>query len=274
MKKKLILVLIDALNYDSRDYLGYMKALCKEKKANEYKVSTELPSLSRPLYELILTGVSPIKSGVVNNEVSRLSKFESVFSLANKNNLKTGASAYYWIGELYNFGKFNYLDNMEVDSKKLNINHGRFYWEDEHPDKYVFAQGELIRRKNMIDFLLIHPMNVDDRGHKYGGKSKEYKDTVRKESNILSKYIPIWLEENYEIIVTSDHGMSEEGNHGGNFSDENTVPLWIIGKELKNIRLKKDKEGCISQKIIAPLCCDILGIKKSKDMEEVLYEKI
>lgn len=271
---KLILVLIDGLNYQTNDCLGYLKALVKAGKANEYIVQTELPSLSRPLYELILTGVSPVDSGIVNNEVRRLSKEESVFSLAKKKGLKTGAAAYYWISELYNCGEFEPVEDMEVEDKEKNINYGRFYWKDEYPSCHLYAQGEILRKKYNLDFLLIHPMAVDDAGHKFGSNSKEYRDAARKENHQLSKYIPKWLEEGYQIIVTADHGMSIDGNHGGVSELETLVSMWLIGDKIKDkkISTKLDKDNKISQKILAPLCCKILGIEKSKKMEEIIYE--
>ena len=62
-------------------------ALCRVSRignATLYSLSCELPSLSRPLYECILTGVRPVDSGVVHNQVVRLSHNDSIFSLAQK----------------------------------------------------------------------------------------------------------------------------------------------------------------------------------------------
>lgn len=65
-------------------------------------LSCALPSLSRPLYECILTGATPVESGITHNGVSRLSRQESIFHLARAGGKRTAAAAYHWVSELYN----------------------------------------------------------------------------------------------------------------------------------------------------------------------------
>ncbi|MGO3395785.1 MAG: alkaline phosphatase family protein, partial [Serratia proteamaculans] len=68
---KTILVLLDGLNYQvAHDAMGYLQAECAAGRGRLYQLESELPSLSRPLYECILTGVPPVESGVVHNQVS------------------------------------------------------------------------------------------------------------------------------------------------------------------------------------------------------------
>ena len=60
---------------------GLLQALCEQHKAKAYKLQCELPSLSRPLYECILTGVRPTDSGIYHNQINRLSKRKKCFQL-------------------------------------------------------------------------------------------------------------------------------------------------------------------------------------------------
>lgn len=252
--KKLILVLIDGMGDHVSHKMGYLKALESANMGEKFTLLSELPSLSRPLYETILTGKTPIESGIINNQINRMSKEESIFSLAKKANLKTAAVAYYWVHELYN-GPFNIEEDIEVEDLEKNINYGRFYWEDSYPDSHLFSlTNKLIKDKNP-DFLLLHTMNIDDAGHKYGGLSKKYENRVHKLNYYFSHYLPMWQEAGYEIIITSDHGMDEKGNHGGDSKLEREVPLWILGDMSKDYKEKK-----IDQKDIKKICCDILGV--------------
>lgn len=57
-KNRVIFVLLDGLNYKNLEYMGYMIALEREGKAKFLKVLSEMPSLSKPLYETLLTGKS------------------------------------------------------------------------------------------------------------------------------------------------------------------------------------------------------------------------
>ena len=72
MQHNVILVLLDGLNYQVAHHaMGHLHAYVEADRAALYRVECELPSLSRPLYECILTGVPPIDSGIVHNNVNR-----------------------------------------------------------------------------------------------------------------------------------------------------------------------------------------------------------
>lgn len=72
MSHNVILVVLDGLSYQVAQHaLGHLQAYCQAGRAALYKLDCELPALSRPLYEAILTGVTPIDSGIVNNDVVR-----------------------------------------------------------------------------------------------------------------------------------------------------------------------------------------------------------
>ncbi len=103
MKHNVILVVLDGLNYEvARHAMGHLQAYVGAGRAALYKLECELPALSRPLYECILTGVAPIDSGIVHNQVSRLSNQRSIFHYATDAGLSTAAAAYHWVSELYN----------------------------------------------------------------------------------------------------------------------------------------------------------------------------
>ena len=107
MKHNVILVVLDGLNYEvARHAMGHLQAYVGAGRAALYKLECELPALSRPLYECILTGVKPIDSGIVHNNVSRLSNQRSIYHYATDAGLKTAAAAYHWVSELYNRSPF------------------------------------------------------------------------------------------------------------------------------------------------------------------------
>lgn len=259
---KVILVLLDGLNYDTGESrMGFMMHLVEMKLAWFYKMVSVLPSMSRPLYETILTGTSPIEHGIVNNMINIRSKEDSVFSITKKSGLKTGAAAYYWVSELYNHSPFDFSKDRIQNCSGMNIQHGIFYFEDTYPDSHVLADGEYIRKSYDPDFLLIHSMNIDLAGHLYSSQSKEYKIKAAEMDVMLSHYVPKWMSEGYHIIVTADHGMNHDCQHGGTETDERHVPLWVIGEAFTD---SKDRE--VSQLIIAPTICRLLGMAPSEKM--------
>ncbi len=227
---KSILVVLDGLNYQvAREAMGYLQAQCAAGRGRLYRLECELPSLSRPLYECILTGVTPVLSGIVHNHVDRLSNGRSIFHYARDAGLTTAAAAYHWVSELYNRTPFTPPRDRHTDDKTLPIQHAHFYYDDTYPDSHLFDDAESLRLKHDPDFLLIHPMNIDDAGHKFGLDSMQYRNKARVADGILSYYLGTWLEEGYQVIVTADHGMNNDRSHGGILPEERQVPMFVFG---------------------------------------------
>jgi len=62
---KVILILSDALRYDAAVAgMGYLGHLVEARLASLYKVIGELPSMSRPMYETLHTGLPVVEHGV------------------------------------------------------------------------------------------------------------------------------------------------------------------------------------------------------------------
>lgn len=261
---KLIVVVLDGLRYDAaRKYMGYLEHLVEQGLMSCCSVQSELPSLSRPLYEVLLTGTPAAKHGITANHIVRLSREESVFQLAVAANLRTAAAAYHWISELYRSAPFNPVADRHQHNVLKPIQHGSFYFEDHYPDSHVFADGEYLRTAYDPHFLYIHPMNIDDAGHRCGGESKEYELAVRRTDGLLATLVPLWMEEGYQVIVTADHGMNANGYHGGVTPAERLVPLYMSGN---NGLLPDNEAGTLPQLLIAPLMCRCLGLTPSKAM--------
>ena len=172
---KVILVLSDGLRYDTAAAsMGYLGHLVEAKLASLYKVTGELPSLSRPMYETIQTGLPVSEHGIVSNLVVRGSTKPNVFQSAHAAGRKTAAAAYFWFSELYNRAPFDPIQDREVDDEALPIQHGRFYTQDEFPDVDLFATAGMLVRKFNPDYLLVHPMGMDHTGETYGADSSQY----------------------------------------------------------------------------------------------------
>lgn len=263
MSNKVIAVVVDGLRYDTAcATFGFLQHLVETNQASLYKVKSELPSLSRPLYEVLLTGTPVSENGITANQIVRLSKEKSLFHLTKESGLKNAAAAYYWVSELYNRAPFNYVeDRLQMDESKP-IQYGSFYWEDDYPDTHLFADAEHLRRKYSPDFLYIHPMGVDLKGEQFGSGSKEYREQALKVGNLLAELVPIWIKEGYHILITSDHGMTESGNHGGTTEGERAVPLFIISPKVNPGVYSEE----IPQLAFAPLVCELLEIEPSEKM--------
>ncbi len=256
MASKVILVILDGLNYEvARHALGHLQAYCGAERAALYKLECELPALSRPLYECILTGTRPIDSGVVHNQVVRLSNQRSIFHYARAAGLSTAAAAYHWVSELYNRAPFKAVRDRHTDDLELPIQHGHFYYADHYPDSHLFADAESLRLRHSPNFLLVHPMNIDDAGHKHGLDSAQYRNSARVADILLADYLQGWLDAGYQVLVTADHGMNNDRSHNGLLAEEREVPLFVLGSAFSLNRAAQPKQTELCGTI-----CELLGV--------------
>jgi predicted AlkP superfamily pyrophosphatase or phosphodiesterase len=262
---KVILVLSDGLRYDTAVAgMGTLGHLVESKLASLYKVTGELPSLSRPMYETIHTGLPVNIHGIVSNQVVRLSAQPNIFGLAQAAGKTTAAAAYYWFSELYNRAPYDCIDDREVDDEALPIQHGRFYTQDEYPDLDLFATAGLLVRKFNPDYLLVHPMGMDNIGAIHGADSSEYRNHAIHQDTWLAPYLFEWMGRGFTILVTGDHGMNVDGLHGGTTPEVRDVPLfWIKPGEAGF----GDTHEVVSQLQIAPTICKLLGVEVPKTMK-------
>jgi predicted AlkP superfamily pyrophosphatase or phosphodiesterase len=266
---KVIVVVLDGLRYDvAKSSMGYLNHLLEVSQAACYKVQSELPSLSRPLYEVLLTGTPSSVNGITGNHIVRLSNQKSIFHIAQEQGLVTAAAAYYWVSELYNRAPFDRIEDREQHDLNKAIQHGKFYFDDTYPDTHLFADAEVLRREHNPDFLYIHPMGIDDIGHRFGGGSKEYRAKAMEADSILALLLPLWMSEGYEIIITSDHGMSNEGQHGGITADEREVPFFCIGASMEPAVYTE----ILPQLVVAPLICKMLELPLNEGMKPVVIQ--
>ena len=260
MSNKVIFIVLDGLSKQvAQECMGYLNALVESNRASFYGITSELPSLSRPLYECLLTGVRPIDSGIVSNQICRLSKHQSIFSLARDSGLTTSAAAYHWVSELYNQSPYQPIRDRITNNKSLSIQHGMFYHADHYPDDHLFLDAEALRLNYDPDFLLVHPMNIDDAGHKFGLDSAEYRNSARQADVILSHFVPEWIEEGYQLVITSDHGMNNDKTHGGTLAEERQVPLYLIGSAMSH-QAESDLTTTVLQTQLCGLICELLGL--------------
>lgn len=263
LSNKVILVILDGCRYDvALEQMGYLNSLVEHKQAQRRKMISEMPSNSRPLYEVMMTGVPMYKNGIYTNAYVQRSKEISLFHKVKEGGGTTGVAGYYWLSELYNRAPYDILtDRIQHDSSQL-IQHGMFYSEDTYPDTHVFADAQAIIQTYAPDLMVVHSMNIDDVGHKYTSYSREYMRQVNAADTILGSVVPHWQSLGYTVVVTADHGMDEYGLHGGNLPGHREVPFYLLSTQ---VLLPEVEE--MSQLRLMPLLCQLLGLSEGEGHE-------
>lgn len=267
--KKVILVMIDAQGFETAvQRAGFLEHLCEVGLAAKYRVACGLPSSSRPMYETILTGLPVSEHGIYSNQTVRRSTSENLFALTRRHGKTNAAAAYGWVSELYtDHAPFDvFRDRMQLDGSG-DIDHGIFYIEDTYPDSHLYADGEMLRQMYHPDFLLIHPMNVDDMGHRHTAASREYGHASEVSFDQIAILFDRWREDGYDLLVTGDHGMDLLGMHGGNEAIQREVPLYIVSDAVEP---GDYTDHAISNLNLAPFICDLLEIPRGEHMISAL----
>jgi len=227
--RRLVLVLVDGLRDDTaRRCMGFLLALEEAGRARWDTLRCELPSLSRPLYATLLSGQRPVEHGVVSNAQPGVRCAQTFFDTLHARGKRSAVAAYDWFYELLAGERFEPTLHRTAPCAARGVHAGSWYFEDDYPDAHLLVDAEDLRRRHEPDLLFVHPMGLDNAGHLFGGESTEYEHAARKLDMGLALRLPSWLAQGYDVIVTSDHGMSADRVHGGDSRQEREIPfIWI-----------------------------------------------
>ncbi|HEY6476002.1 MAG TPA: alkaline phosphatase family protein [Polyangia bacterium] len=78
------------------------------------------------------------------------------------------------------------------------------------------------------DFLVLHLVGLDHAGHRHGVKSAAYVDIARRTVGHIENVVRL-LPADTTVLLTSDHGATDSGGHGGASEAETTAPLFAFG---------------------------------------------
>ncbi len=227
--RRLAVILVDGLRADTaRRCMGYLLALEEAGRARWDTLSCELPSLSRPLYATVISGRRPVDHGVLSNDNVGVRLDDTLFDDVAVAGGKSVAAAYDWFYELLAGERFAPARHRTAACASRGVVAASWYWEDEYPDSHLLHDAEDLRVRHAPDLLFVHPMGLDNAGHVHGGESSAYDLAARKIDMQFALLLPHWLADGYDVVVTSDHGMSADRMHGGGARAERDVPfVWV-----------------------------------------------
>lgn len=263
---KIILVIIDGAGYEACvKECGYLEGLVELGQARRWKMQSAIPSISAPLYETIHTGLRPIEHGITCNEALRQSHYPNVFKSCIEAGLTTAAVAHSYFFTLYAGSNYNLLQDAEYSNDESPIQNGRFYSMEAYSKTNICAPAEIdlcaqtvsVIKQYKPDYLLLHTSSVDSIGHAYGGQSSEYYRQIYQVDIALSRTVPIWIENGYSVFVTADHGINDDGHHGGTESIVRDIPFYMIGENTISL---PSSEETLDQCGIAPSILNLLNV--------------
>jgi predicted AlkP superfamily pyrophosphatase or phosphodiesterase len=189
---------------------------------------TARPTVSGPCWSSILTGVWPEKHGVHSNDFTsnNYERFPDLFTLLEsvRPELATFAVAD-WL-PLVSDDAGGPLIGDAVD-RKVVLDGYDLGWFEADSISVDLALGEL--HTGNPDVLFVYIGAPDEISHHIGGIGHEYREAIATADRHLGRLVEAIKErdsfsrEDWLILLTTDHGRTEAGGHGGETPEETTV---------------------------------------------------
>lgn len=195
---------------------------------------TTTPSVSGPSWSSMLTGVWPEKHGVTNNEF-------------------TGRDYDTWPGfltraererpEMVTFAAVDWLPLAELPEGDpvLSAAIDQRVTVDGYDLGWAQADGEVASRAALHldeadpDAMFVYLGNPDETSHRHGSIGTEYRDAIA----LADRHVGMLIDavrvrrhandENWLVLIGTDHGRREDGGHGGDSPEEMTIFILASG---------------------------------------------
>ncbi|MEV6953987.1 alkaline phosphatase family protein [Streptomyces sp. NPDC051183] len=175
---------------------------------------------SGPGWSTIATGVWPDKHGVKDNSFTGKNYTAYPDFLTRIENAKPALNTYAaadW-EPVTSTDQNGPIFSAKVD-KRLSLKGDRDGYGSEDPKIAAAAAAEL--RDQNPDAAFVYLGEIDHAGHTSGAASQEYLNTIARVDKLVGQLLtavqsrPTYGQENWKIVVTTDHGHTATGGHGG-----------------------------------------------------------
>jgi len=264
LTRRVVLIIIDGLGADEADlaYLGELRRLGAAATAR-----VPYPTISRPNYVTILTGVPPRDSGVRANRVVTPVAVDTVMDRVRAAGLRVAtASDYGSLASLFLRGTDSLIGIawIERDGRVTPPPPITWPFDDARRTDSLAALGPVIGELAAGDaaFLPVLVLDVDRAGHA-AGIGADYRAAAAAVDRMLrGAFAGIDLARD-TVIVTADHGHVAPGGHGGDEREVSNVPLILAGRGVVPGARARDPQLTD----VAPTVAALLGVPAPRHAE-------
>lgn len=129
-------------------------------------------------------------------------------------------------------------------------------------DVDLFATLTMLTRRFSIDYGILHTCTLDSMGHRFGHDCIEMDHACYAMDGMLAAFLPQWLDADYEVVVTADHGQTDRGHHGGREDEQQDFALYYFGAAEG-----PDPGALLDQLQLAPSILERLGVAVPATMQ-------
>lgn len=195
---------------------------------------TTTPSVSGPSWSSMLTGVWPAKHGVTDNgfEGRKYGQYPDFLTLLERAR-----------PELATFAAIDWLPlaSLEGGGPALSIAIDTLVAVDGYElgwaeaDSVVAARAAQHLASASADAAFVYLGNPDETSHRHGSIGVEYREAISLSDRHVGWLMealrarPAWEEEDWLVLLSTDHGRREDGGHGGDSPEEMTTFILAAG---------------------------------------------
>lgn len=209
-----VLVIIDGLSDATSRQLDGLQRL--RQYGTDLTLLAPQPSLSFPDWTTLLSGDPPYVSGVTTNWFTGKVPVETLLDSARTAGVSTVVVGPEDMAELYGADK--------ATASFLRSYPTTFYASTELVDQAVRLIQQVKPR-----LAVLHLPDVDNAGHRSGGRSSDYLDTAKKVDADVERLVQALQRDGTVFAIAADHGHIDSGGHGGGESTVVEVPGVFFG---------------------------------------------
>ena len=195
---------------------------------------TTTPSVSGPSWSSMLTGVWPEKHGVTNNNFTGrdYDTYPGFLTRAERER-----------PELVTFAAADWLPlaQLEGGGPVLEATIDTRFTPDGYDLGWAAADGEVTAHAVLHlgqadpDAMFVYLGNPDETSHQHGSIGTEYRDAIALADRHVGMLIdamrarPGYANEDWLVLISTDHGRLADGGHGGDSPEEMTIFILASG---------------------------------------------
>lgn len=236
---RMIFVVIDALRsdlaYGDASLLPNLHELIDRGKAIPFTAKASTPTVTLPRLKCLVTGsISSFLDAVLN-----IAESDTISGSALQDNWVTQAQSH--DKRIHMYGDDTWI-RLFPDTFDRTDGTSSFYVNDfTEVDANVTGHIDDLKRDNW-DIAILHYLGLDHIGHIGGPRSVHMPDKQREMDNVIGRLASdlVTLDKldgkRSFMVVTGDHGMTEQGNHGGATEGEVLTAAIFISEHFQSTR--------------------------------------
>jgi hypothetical protein len=257
LASRVIVVIVDGLRADE-SHLPYLDEL--RRRGVDLEARVPPPTISRPNYVTILTGVPPQDSGVRGNHVIAPVLVDTIMDRAQAAGLRVAIATDFAVLVSLFLRHAHAIDHVGY------IEHGTRVM----PPPPITWPADEVRREDSLAALgpslaqlvagdsaliAVHVIDVDRAGHATGVGSEYRAAAAEVDRTLRVAFAHVDLAHD-AVIVTADHGHVASGGHGGGEPEVGQVALVMAGHGIVPGRTARD----VRLEDVAPTVAALLGL--------------